>query len=102
MKKNILEQFIDFDYYLLDKQYQFEVESKGCLLNVKILFPNDNIYNLSFYEIERFKSEVEEELFNKNFFYEENIIFIKKVTLENLIDLIDEFNIKKYYLRLIV
>jgi hypothetical protein len=97
----IIEQIVDMDYYIKDELYQFEVENKGCLLNVSIKFPNHLIYRISFYNITRFEQDLDEEMIDDCFFYEENIVFLKNITLENIIKTIYTFNEKKIYLRLI-
>lgn len=99
--EEIKQQLIDMDYYIKDKLYQFEVESKGYLSDVIIEFPNQQRYNVSFYTIERFKQDLSEEMLKDDFFYEENIIFLENITLENLLRTISVFNERKIYMRLI-
>jgi hypothetical protein len=96
----ILSQLVDMDYYTKDELYQLEVKSKGCLLNVTIEFLNQLRYKVSFYNIKRFEQDLTDGMF-ENYFFEENIIFLKDVTLENIIKVISIFNEKKMYRRLI-
>jgi hypothetical protein len=97
----IIKQLIDMDYYINDELYQFEVENKGCLLNVTIEFSNKLRYRVSFYDICRFKQDLLDEMNDTCFFYEENLVFLKKITLENILRTISTFNEHKTYLKLI-
>ena len=81
--------------YFNDDLYQFEVESKGCLLDINIEILN-KIYILSFYDTYRFKEDIDEELTDLNFIQlsnidKGNIFFLKKVTLKNILLAIDAF-----------
>jgi DNA polymerase III delta subunit len=94
--KEILFMFKDADYYFSDELYQSEVESKDCLLNLNVEFSNKILHEVSFYDRERFYQDLGEELESSTFFYEENIIFLKKVNKENILDIIEYFEEKKY------
>lgn len=90
----------DAKYYFDDDLYQLEVESKGCLLNIIVEFSNNIKYKISFYDISRFSQDVAEELQQSSFFYEENIIFLTRITKENIIRTINELENKGIYYRL--
>ena len=90
----------DAKYYFDDDLYQLEVESKGCLLNIIVEFSNNIKYKISFYDISRFSQDVAEELQQSSFFYEENIIFLTRITKDNIIRTINELENKGIYCRL--
>ena len=90
----------DAKYYFDDDLYQLEVESKGCLLNIIVEFSNNIKYKISFYDISRFSQDVAEELQQSSFFYEENIIFLTRITKDNIIRTINELENKGIYYRL--
>ena len=90
----------DAKYYFDDDLYQLEVGSKGCLLNIIVEFSNNIMYNISFYDISRFSQDVSEELQESSFFYEENIIFLTKLTKDNIVRTINEIEKKGIYSRL--
>lgn len=90
----------DAKYYFDDDLYQLEVESKGCLLNINVEFSNNIKYKISFYDISRFSQDVAEELQQSSFFYEENIIFLTRITKDNIIRTINELENKGIYYRL--
>ncbi|MDR0511074.1 MAG: hypothetical protein LBH06_08285 [Rikenellaceae bacterium] len=98
--EEVIDQLIDMDYYIKDSLYQFEVENKGCLLNVAIKSPDQLKYVVSFYTIKRFEQDMPEEMIDDCFFYEGNIIFLKKITLENILKTISIFNDRKMYSKL--
>lgn len=88
------------EYYFDDDLYQLEVESKGCLLDIIVEFSNNIKYKISFYDISRFSQDVAEELQQSSFFYEENIIFLTRITKDNIIRTINELENKGIYCRL--
>lgn len=90
----------DAKYYFDDDLYQLEVESKGCLLNIIVEFSNNIKYKISFYDISRFSQDVAEELQQSSFFYEENIIFLTRITKDNIVRTINELENKGIYCRL--
>lgn len=90
----------DAKYYFDDDLYQLEVESRGCLLNIIVEFSNNIKYKISFYDISRFSQDVAEELQQSSFFYEENIIFLTRITKDNIIRTINELENKGIYCRL--
>lgn len=90
----------DAKYYFDDDLYQLEVESRGCLLNIIVEFSNNIKYKISFYDISRFSQDVAEELQQSSFFYEENIIFLTRITKDNIIRTINELENKGIYYRL--
>lgn len=90
----------DAKYYFDDDLYQLEVESKGCLLNIIVEFSNNIKYKISFYDISRFSQDVAEELQQSSFLYEENIIFLTRITKDNIIRTINELENKGIYCRL--
>lgn len=91
----------DLSYYLDDELYQLEVLSKGCLLNVNVEFSNNQEYLLSFYNLDRFYQDIKDELEEDDFIYEENIVFLREVSLNNILSIIKYFEEKKYYNRFI-
>lgn len=90
----------DAKYYFDDDLYQLEVESKGCLLDIIVEFSNNIKYKISFYDISRFSQDVAEELQQSSFLYEENIIFLTRITKDNIIRTINELENKGIYCRL--
>lgn len=90
----------DAKYYFDDDLYQLEVESKGCLLNINVEFSNNIKYKISFYDISRFSQDVAEELQQSSFFYDENIIFLTRITKDNIVRTINELENKGIYCRL--
>lgn len=90
----------DAKYYFDDDLYQLEVESKGCLLNIIVEFSNNIKYKISYYDISRFSQDIAEELQQSSFFYEENIIFLTRITKDNIIRTINELENKGIYYRL--
>lgn len=88
------------DEYLIDELYRFEVESKGCLLGV-IVETEKFLYNLDFYDITRFAQDVNDTLVGNDFVYEYNIIILKKVTLQNVVDAIDKLWLNKTFSKMI-
>lgn len=90
----------DAKYYFDDDLYQLEVESKGCLLDIIVEFSNNIKYKISFYDISRFSQDVAEELQQSSFLYEENIIFLTRITKNNIIRTINELENKGIYCRL--
>ncbi|MCX8745047.1 hypothetical protein J3U68_06425 [Snodgrassella sp. B3882] len=90
----------DAKYYFDDDLYKLEVESKGCLLNIIVEFSTNIKYKISFYDISRFSQDVAEELQQSSFFYEENIIFLTRITKDNIIRTINELENKGIYCRL--
>lgn len=90
----------DAKYYFDDDLYQLEVENKGCLLNIIVEFSNNTKYKISFYDISRFSQDVAEVLQQSSFFYEENIIFLTRITKDNIIRTINELENKGIYCRL--
>lgn len=90
----------DAKYYFDDDLYQLEVESKGCLLNIIVEFSNNIKNKISFYDLSRFSQDVAEELQQASFFYEENIIFLTRITKDNIVRTINELENKGIYCRL--
>ena len=88
------------DEYLIDELYRFEVESKGYLFGV-IVETEKFLYNLDFYDLTRFKQDVDNELSNSDFVYGYNIIILKRVTLQNIVDAIDKLWLNKTFSKMI-
>ena len=88
------------DEYLIDELYRFEVESKGYLFGV-IVETEKFLYNLDFYDLTRFKQDVDNELSNNDFVYGYNIIILKRVTLQNIVDAIDKLWLNKTFSKMI-
>jgi len=78
----------NIDDYYTDELYQLEVESKGCLFGV-LVETKINSFELSFYDTERFKQDIDDELIENNYVYEFNVILLNKVNLKNIVNSID-------------
>lgn len=86
-------EIIDEANYFEDSLYQLEVESKGWLSGISIK-SEDHIYALNFYDTYRFKQDIDEELKENSFlnlnYYDSNIIFLKKVMPQLVLDAIEK------------
>lgn len=76
--------------YFEDKLHQGEIETKGCLFGTTVE-SNGNVYKLNFYDTTRFKQDTDDELEGASYVYDSNMIFLKTITLNNVIDAIDKF-----------
>ncbi|MGL5275633.1 hypothetical protein [Myroides sp.] len=87
------------EYYFDDILYQNVVEDKGCLINIVVEFSNNKEYMISFYDKSRFVQDLEDELMENLFFFEENVMFLRSVTKENVLTVLGIIEEKKIYLR---
>jgi hypothetical protein len=69
---------------------QFEVEAKGYLMGVSIIFEGYISYNLAFYDSARLKQDIEEELQRSGYFFKSNLIVVPKVTRDCMQKAIDD------------
>ncbi len=77
---------INFIEEYSDNLYQFEVESKGYFYGVTVVLNNGKTYQLSIYNSTRLKQDVDDEIENTGFFYEENIVFLKNIDKDTIIE----------------
>ncbi len=67
------------------------MESKGYFYGCSVELDNGNIYHLNFYDATRFYQDVSDELSEYGgYFYEENVVLLDKVTIENMLKTIDQ------------
>lgn len=71
------------DWY--DELFEFECESKGCILDLKLQV-NSVEYTYSFYDLHRFIQDANEEISEHGFFQDNNAIILKKVNKYNIIN----------------
>jgi len=84
----------NYDYFN-DGLVQMEHEAKGWLGGISINVSGIK-FNLTFYTIERFSQDIEADLESQNVInlveeYGENIVFVKSITVKNILDAIDVF-----------
>lgn len=91
---------IVFDFKI-DDLFLMEIKSKGCILGILVKIKNEIEIKIDFYDSVRFKQEIDYELDCSNFFYEENIVVIKEVTIEEIVVAVENIVSKKIYERMI-
>lgn len=70
-----------------DELFEFECESKGCVLNFEVSAGNKTkIFN--FYDVPRFSQDASEEIDQNGYFADKSAVILKKVTRENIINFI--------------
>ena len=88
-------------YQIINKEYftdglmQMEHEGKGWLDGISIDVSGTK-FNLTFYTVERFSQDIEADLESQNIInlaeeYGKNILFVKSITVKNILDAIDVF-----------
>lgn len=75
------------DWY--DDLFEFECESKGCILDLKLQVNNVE-YTHSFYDIHRFIQDAQDEISERGFFQENNVVILKKVNKDNILKFFSE------------
>lgn len=75
------------DWY--DDVFEFECESKGCILDLTLQVNNAE-YTHSFYDIHRFIQEAQDEISERGFFQEINVVILKKVNKDNILKFFSE------------
>ena len=94
-KEGYLINFVD---EINDNFFIFEMESKGYFYGCSVELNSHEIYHLNFYDTARFYQDAIDEISESNsYFYEENVVLLEKVTLENIINTIDKLY-KKIFL----
>lgn len=77
---------IDFVDELSDALFRFEMESKGYFYGCTVELANGNSYHLNFYDPTRFYQDACDEMRDYGgYFYEENVVLVSKVTMDNMI-----------------
>ncbi len=74
-------------------EYEWEVERKGWI-EVECILDGEKI-NVIFYDLVRLGQEIKEELDNGNFFFEENLIVLRKVNITSMKTAISNFKIRE-------
>ncbi len=72
------------EYY--DSLFQFKTEAKGYFYGVTVALNNGKIYGLNIYNSTRLKQDVDDEIEAYGFFYEENIVFLKNIDKDSIIE----------------
>jgi len=85
-----------------DSLVLFELKSKGYLSGTILEINNGNKYTLNFYDSTRFKQDVDEELAGDDFFYEENVVIIRKITKDNILVAVNNIVMKKTFEKMIL
>ena len=88
-KEGYLINFVD---EINDDFFIYEMESKGYFYGCSVELNSHEIYQLNFYDTARFYQDVIDEISESNsYFYEENVVLLEKVTLENIINTISVY-----------
>ena len=98
-KEGYLINFVD---EINDNFFIFEMESKGYFYGCSVELNSHEIYHLNFYDTARFYQDAIDEISESNsYFYEENVVLLEKVTLENIINTIDKLYKKNIFSRMV-
>lgn len=82
---------IDFAAEMADAFFRFEMESKGYCYACRVEMANGNSYHLNFYDPMRFYQDACDEMRDYGgYFYEENVVLVSKVTMDNMVAAIDD------------
>lgn len=93
---------IEFIEEIKDDFFVFEMESKGYFYGCSVELDNGSIYHLNFYDATRFYQDASDEISEYDgYFYEENVVLLDKVTIENMIKTIDKLYKKNIFSKMI-
>lgn len=82
---------IHFAAELADDFFRFEMESKGYSYGCIVELTNGNSYHLNFYDPMRFYQDACDEMRDYGgYFYEENVVLVSKVMMDNMVAAIDD------------
>ena len=97
-KEGYLINFVD---EINDSFFIFEMESKGYFYGCSVKLNSNEVYHLNFYDTARFYQDATDEISSNGYFYEENVVLLEKVTLENIIKTIDKLYKKNIFSRMV-
>jgi len=94
MKPTVMYKIINKEYFT-NGLMQMEHEEKGWLDGISIDISGSK-FNLIFYTVERFSQDIETDFESQNVInlaeeYGKNILFVKSITVKNILDAIDVF-----------
>ncbi|WDF59353.1 hypothetical protein PQ462_21910 [Flavobacterium sp. KACC 22758] len=85
----------------MDDLFLMEIKSKGCVLGAILTIKNEIKIEINFYDPTRFKQEMEDEIDCYDFFYLENAVIIKEITIDEILVAVDSIVSKKVYERMV-